>query len=570
MNFFWQPTSSLTVPRALELWAQSQPHDPFLKFEGRTISVGRFNAATNRAARAYLELGLRKGDVVALLMENRPAFILHQYALLKIGVVASLINPNLRGHVLEHAITACSPKVLVVADALQEPIQAIAESIATALPELRRFVDYEAPDDAERPDDFAALTSGKVPYDVPHTTALRLDEVASYIYTSGTTGLPKPAIVKHHRLWRGGSIIGGILGLGPGDCVYLPLPLYHGNGSIVAVPAAILHRVPLSLPRRFSTSRFWQECIDTDATAFIYVGELCRYLLSAPPSEQDRAHRVTRIFGNGMRQDLWEPFKERFGVERISEYYAATEGNAETVNLLDRPGSCGPLLPWKMALVRCDPSTGEVHRNAQGRCERVGVNEPGLLVGKIAGKNEYAGYTNRDATERKILRDVFAEGDAWFDTGDLLRRDAFLFLYFVDRLGDTFRWRGENVSTQEVGEALHGAPGVVEANVFGVEVPGQEGRAGMAALVLDGPFDGRRAFDFVDRVLPKYAQPRFIRVVSAMDTTGTFKQRKVDLAEDGFGPEVQDPLFIWDGRARSYVELDAAARNAVNSGDWPL
>lgn len=502
-------------------------------------------------------------------MDNRPGFVVHQYALMKLGVIASLINPNLRGGVLEHAVSVCGPRAVVVADALESAFAEVEPDVLRARPGLEVLIDHE---DEVRDEvrDFGARAVGHVPYDLPDTGRQGLGDVAAYIYTSGTTGLPKPAIVKHHRLFRGGSVIGGILGLGPGDCVYLPLPLYHGNGSIVAVPAAILHRVPLALPRRFSASRFWQDCIDAEATAFIYVGELCRYLLATPKSPLDRAHQVTRAFGNGMRSDLWAPFKERFGVERISEYYAATEGNAETVNLLDRPGSCGPLLPWKMALVRCDPQTGEVLRNARGRCERVRAGEPGLLIGKITPRNEYAGYTSRDATERKVLHDVFARGDAWFDTGDLLKRDRLLHLYFVDRLGDTFRWRGENVSTQEVGEVLHGAAGVAEANVYGVEVQGQEGRAGMAALVIEGEFDPAGLFAHVAEHLPKYAQPRFIRLIEAMDTTGTFKQRKGDLAEQGWSEDIGDPLYVWDGHGATYVPLDSSVRATLEAGDWPL
>jgi len=569
VNFFWQPDSDQTVVRALEAWAESSPHDPFLKFEGRTIRVGRFNASVNRAARAYRALGLRRGDVVALFMDNRPAFLMHQYALMKLGVVASLINPNLRGDVLVHAVRVCDPRALVVADALRPAVREVESRVREQRPNLHLLVDHEH--QVHEPAlDFGARAVAQVPLALASTRELTLDDVAAYIYTSGTTGKPKPAIVKHHRLFRGGNIIGGILGLGEGDCVYLPLPLYHGNGSIVAVPAAIMYRCPLALPRRFSARAFWRECVETEATAFIYVGELCRYLLAQPESEHDRRHQVRRVFGNGMRQDLWEPFKSRFGVERISEYYASTEGNAETVNLLDWPGSCGPMIPWKMALVACDSQTGEVERDPNGRCRRVGAHEAGLLIGKIEGKNEYAGYTSRQATQQKILRDVFAPGDAWFDTGDLLKRDRLLNMYFVDRLGDTFRWRGENVSTQEVAEVLHAGPKIVEANVYGVPVPGQEGRAGMAALVVEGQFEARNLFEYVDRALPKYAQPRFVRLVPEMQTTGTFKQRKVELVKEGYDASIDDPLYVRDPEGRTYKALDAATRVAVDNGQWPL
>ena len=278
------------------------------------------------------------------------------------------------------------------------------------------------------------------------------------------------------------------------------------------------------------------------------------------------------MLGNGMRQDIWPSFVERFAIERVVEFYAATEGNAETANLFNLEGTVGPLLPWKMALARWDVAKGELERDAKGFCVRADAGEPGLLLGKIAGKNEFVGYADAKATKQKILHDVFEPGDAWFDSGDLLRRDRLWHLHFVDRLGDTFRWKGENVSTQEVAEALNGAPGVRESTVYGVEIPGMEGRAGMAALVVEREqWSGAQTFEHVAATLPSYAQPRFLRVVESLTTTGTFKHKKTDLQQQGFDPtRIADPLWIRDEGQRRYVELGPEQHALVLAGRWPL
>ncbi|NJK32560.1 MAG: AMP-binding protein [Deltaproteobacteria bacterium] len=319
-------------------------------------------------------------------------------------------------------------------------------------------------------------------------------------------------------------------------------------------------------------SQFWTDCREHEATVFIYVGELCRYLLNRPATPDDRRHQVTRMLGNGMREDVWGPFVERFGIERVVEFYAATEGNAETANLFNLQGTVGPLLPWKMALARYDVDQGELVRDAKGFCVEAAAGEPGLLLGKIEGKNEFTGYTDPQASAGKVLCDVFEKGDRWFDTGDLLKRDWKWHLHFVDRLGDTFRWKGENVSTQEVAEVLNRGPGVRESAVYGVAVPGNEGRTGMAAIVVDSQaWDPGRFHSHVQASLPAYAQPRFVRVVESLTTTGTFKHKKNELKEQGWDPAViGDPLWLRDERGGRYVELTAERRAMVLEGKWQI
>ncbi|MCA9664943.1 MAG: long-chain-acyl-CoA synthetase [Myxococcales bacterium] len=582
-NFFWQPTSNTTVALLLERRAASQPDAPFLWFEGREHSIGAVNRAVNEHAHAYAALGLSRGDVVALAMGNRPEYLFHFYGLAKLGVVAALLNPNLEGRALAHAVESCSPRHVVVDDERLPRFGALRRALGESCP-WRLWRDDDEPDSdsdtlaRELATDFSAALEGQPHHDPPSTAELTLDDVKAYIFTSGTTGLPKAAVVKHHRFLRAGRIMGGITGTTPSDCVYVCLPLYHGNGNIIGTSMAITQGARLALARRFSASRFFDDCRRSGATVAVYIGELCRYLYNQPPSNADRAHAVRVMLGNGLRADIWEPFRQRFGIERIVEFYAATEGNAETANVLGTPGSCGVLLPGKMALARYDIERDELVRDAKGFCKRAAAGEPGLLLGAIEGKNEYSGYKSERATRAKVLSDVFKRGDRWFNSGDLLKRDRLMRLYFVDRLGDTFRWKGENVSTQEVGEQLATHPDVLDCTVYGVAVAGTEGRCGMCALTLrDGgrlgsadALDGAALFAHVS-ALPAYARPRFVRVVSEVTTTVTFKHRKRELAEEGFDPSrVEEPLYVLDAQGRRYVRLGEAVYADVVAGRWPI
>lgn len=567
-NFLWNPTAHQSVPGALEAWAKESPQDVFLLFEGERWTVGQFNAEVDRHAWAYRNLGVGRGEVVALVMDNRPAFLFHLYGMFKLGVIASLVNPGLEGQMLMRAIESCTPKAIMAGDAQARALSAI--SMATETPHLPMYLDAEGDDRMDGFTDFSEILSSQPSYDIPDVDLIYLDDRAAFVYTSGTTGFPKPAVVKHHRLFRGGTIFGGFAQLSPHDCLYCCLPLYHGNGTILATPMAIMNRCRLALARRFSLRRFWSDCRSVDATIFIYVGELCRYLDNAPPGADDNDHQIDRIIGNGLRPDLWNRLKERFGIRKVIEFYAATEGNAETINFLGVTGSCGMLLLWKMALIRYDIERQEPVRGPKGFCQRVGPGEVGLLIGKIKGNNEYVGYADPVASQRKVLVDVFKRGDQWFHSGDLLRHDWLLHMQFIDRLGDTFRWKGENVSTREVAEVIDSGPGVTEAAVYGVLVPGQEGRAGMAAIVVDESFDPQAFFEYVNDALPRYAQPRFLRIVPEMDLTGTFKHKTAALKEQGYAASVSDPLLLRDPRSRCYLPLDDELRRAVNDGSWPL
>jgi fatty-acyl-CoA synthase len=371
--------------------------------------------------------------------------------------------------------------------------------------------------------------------------------------------------------WLGvGDGMSAVAGYGPDDVIGCVLPLFHGAGGMVVVSSALAHGASIWLARRFSASRFWDDARRHGVTGFQYVGEICRYLANQPPRANDREHRVRVMMGAGLGRDLWQQFLHRFGVERILEGWSSTEANTSLINVDNVIGSCGRIpFPERHngRLVRYDLEHDEHPRDAHGFCIPCPPGEVGEFIGAIpdlpdSGAGRFEGYTDAVATERKILRDVFQKGDRWYRSGDLLRCDENGYFSFVDRIGDTYRWKSENVSTQEVSEALGGFPGLEIANVYGVRVPGTEGRAGMAALVLREreAFDARAFFAWVDARLPAFAAPLFVRLTPVPDVTSTFKLRKIDLQHDGYDPaRVRDPLFVRDPEAWSYVPLDATS-----------
>jgi fatty-acyl-CoA synthase len=549
--------------------AEAIPDRIALKFETETVTYGAYAEAVNRLAWVLRKDGVGAGTPVAILAPNSPLFLAALGAVAKLGAIGALINTHVTGEGLAHVLRASG-----AATGLCDPqaLPALAE-VAGRHP-VRFHVD--APAGTSVPRDVRLLGDAGLPDRVPEPDIpdVRGGDVFLYIYTSGTTGYPKPAIVRHLRFTMGGVSLAQLLGIEAGETIYAPLPLYHGESLFVGFAPAFRSGGAFASRRTFSASAFIEDVRRHQAVAFVYVGELCRYLLRQPASPHDRDHKLRVAAGAGLRPDIWTAFKERFGIPRIVEMYGATEGNVALQNLENRPGSVGkphPMLEDQVALVRVDLATGALVRSGEGRGITCPPDEPGELVGKIglAGSMDYDGYTDRAATERKLVRDVFEPGDAWFRSGDLLRRDAEGYYYFVDRIGDTFRWKGENVATMEVGDRLNAAPGVTEANVFGVQVPGEDGRAGMAAIVLrDGAtFDGAGLYAHAQKHLPHYAMPAFVRLVPAMDVTGTLKQRKHAFAAEGFDPAVvRDPLFVRDDERKRYVPLTPERLAALRSG----
>jgi fatty-acyl-CoA synthase len=481
-----------------------------------------------------------------------------------VGAVAALINTKLVGRSLSHCINVADADHVILAKDLEGVFE-------TALPYLNRTPRiWMHGDDSNAASIDAALDRmDGSPLSPTERRAVTINDRALLIYTSGTTGLPKAASISHRRILNWGGWFAGLTDASIEDRLYDCLPVYHSVGGIVAPCSMLSAGASVVLADKFSATTFWQDIVRWDCTLFQYIGELCRYLLKAPASEFEGRHRLRLACGNGLRGDIWEAFQARFSIPRILEFYAATEGNFSLYNVEGKPGAIGripPLLAHRFpaAIVRLDLDAGIPVRNQDGLCIRCGHGEAGEAIGRIGtadeGGGRFEGYTDEGETEKKILRDVFAKGDAWFRTGDLMKRDQGGFFYFVDRVGDTFRWKGENVATSEVNEAVADCPGVVDATTYGVEIPGADGRAGMAAIVVDKRFDLAEFFDHISRRLPAYACPVLIRICAALDSTETFKQKKHELARQGFDPRrVTDPLFFRDPKSGAYRPVDGAS-----------
>jgi fatty-acyl-CoA synthase len=553
--------------------AARRPDIQALLSKRETLTFGALAARMNSISRWALAQGIAKGDVVCLLMPNRPEYIAIWLGLTQVGAVVALLNTNLSGAALAHCIQAAGPRHAVVAAELAETF---AEATARLAAVPKTWLHGEGALAAQRFDEAAQVFDG-APLSAIERRTVTLADRALLIYTSGTTGLPKAAHVSHHRIMMWSRWFAGVADIGPNDRMYDCLPLYHSVGGVVAIGAALVNGGSAVIAERFSAQRFWEDIVAWDCTLFQYIGELCRYLVAAPAHRLERAHRLRLACGNGMSASVWTTFQKRFAVPRILEFYAATEANFSLTNVEGKVGAIGRvpgLLVSRnaIALVRLDAESGEPVRGADGLCTRAARGEPGEAVGRISADKDalasrFEGYTNPADTEKKILRNVFALGDAWLRSGDLMRIDEKGFYYFVDRIGDTFRWKGENVSTTEVAAALCDCSGITDAAVYGVMAPGAEGRAGMALLAPSGPLDlGALAVELQTR-LPKYAWPLFLRIKASLDLTATFKHQKQALMREGFDPtQIDDPLYVFDKARSAYVKLDQKYYSAIVQG----
>ena len=545
-------------------------------FEDKAVSWAELNTRANRYANYLVAAGIEPGNVVSVFMENRIEFLQTVIALNKIGAVAGLINTNLRERPLQHCIGVTKSKKCIFGSELADGI----DEIKADLP-LEEGTDYFVVPDGDAVQlpnwaiDLDAASAESSSGNPAATDDVTLGDTAFYVFTSGTTGLPKAAVLSNRR-FLAGAMLSHTAGLRctPEDRLYICLPLYHGTGLIVGVGAAFSSGASMFLRRRFSASRFLPEVREHNATCLVYVGELCRYLAHSPAKPDDHDNPLRAMIGNGLRPDVWLDFKRRFGVARITEFYAASEGNVSFANLLNKDCTIG-MTTAKVALVKYDVDADEIVRDANGRCIEVAEGEPGLCLGHINPSAVFEGYTDQEATESKVIRNAFEEGDAWFNTGDLLRKIdvGFTLGYphyqFVDRVGDTFRWRSENVSTNEVGEIINGFDGVEISNVYGVEVPGADGRAGMAAIRFhEGvAFDPAAFAEYVARELPPFARPVFVRVLQEMDVTGTFKMVKGDLRKEAYDINViSDPVYVLKPKADAYEVLDADFLASIQAG----
>lgn len=552
---------------------QRNPEGAALLYGDQVLSYRQANQHANRIAHHLQAQGIGKGDVVALFIENRPELLLTVLAVAKVGGICAMLNTAQTQAVLVHSLTLVDPVAIVVGAELVEAYDAVRGQVAID-PQRTWYV-------AEQPAapvpagyvDLMAASADCSPDNPASTQQIYFNDPCFYIYTSGTTGLPKAGIFKHGRWMKSSASFGTIaLDMGPEDVVYCTLPLYHATGLCVCWGSAIAGASGFAIRRKFSASQFWDDVRKFNATTLGYVGELCRYLIDQPPSPRDRDNRVVKMIGNGLRPGVWGPFKERFGVEHICELYAASDGNIGFTNVLNFDNTIGfSLMHW--ALVDYAHDTCEPIRGSNGFMREVQKGGQGLLLARIDDKAPFDGYTDPEKNRKVVLSDVFEKGDRYFNTGDLLRSIGFGHAQFVDRLGDTYRWKGENVSTTEVENIFMQYPQITEAVAYGVEIANTNGRAGMAAITPSeslATLDMRALLQFALSQMPAYAVPLFLRIKVKMETTGTFKYQKVRLKEEAFDPARvgDDPLYAWLPGTDAYVPVTEQVLVDIQGGKY--
>jgi citronellyl-CoA synthetase len=562
-----------TIGQVLERNAVKYGNQPAVYFEDVMLTHTAFNDLTNQYARYLQAIGVKYGDVVIVFLENRIETLLLTAALAKIGGVASLINSNQRSKVLLHSINMKHSGFFAVGIELIEAFEEILADIhleseavligvkdsrnAAALPAQYLDIATESWDQSTR--------------NLKLSKPLKAGTPFAYIFTSGTTGMPKASIQTHRKWLTCVNWFGRInMGLNSKDVLYISIPFFHSNALLVGWSSAAANGAAMAIRRKFSVREFWQDARRYNATAFVYIGDICRYLMNAEPAATDRQHRVRKVIGNGLRPDIWDTFKSRFGIEEVYEFYASSEGNLSFTNTLNFDSTVGWCVS-KYAIVEYDTEDEVPIRRKGGFMKKVGVGEVGLMLSQINERFPFPGYVNDEENQKKVYRDVFEKGDMWFNTGDLMRDIGYWHTQFVDRLGDTFRWKGENVATAEVEEIINAYPGIATSAVYGVLIPNTDGRAGMAAIQLkedEAEFNWKNFAAFLRSELPNYAIPIFIRLQTDFEMTATFKIKKSTLKKEGYDlPDSDTEVMILLHGDEAYIPLTADHKQAILKGD---
>ncbi|KAH7095664.1 long-chain fatty acid transporter-like protein [Paraphoma chrysanthemicola] len=560
----------------LEDHARNQPNAIFLIFEGKKWTYGEFFVCITRVGNWLMnDLGVGVEEMVAIDGGNSPEYLMLWFAMDAIGAVTSFINWNLTGDGLLHCAKLCGTRHLLTDIDVKKSV----EPSRKELEDLNVKIHYYEPS-------FIASLTDTTPIPESRRETISTESVRALIYTSGTTGMPKAVSMGTGHELTIGHTIAKYLELKPGDVMFTVMPLYHGAAHGLCTTPVIHAGATIALGRKFSHRTFWPEVAASEANIIQYVGELCRYLLNGPPNPYERKHKVQVAWGNGMRPDVWEPFRQRFGIPIINELYAATDGLGATFNRNAGPftahtiGLRGLLWDWRYrdqeVRVKMDVDTEDIMRDENGFAIRCGVNEPGQVLHRLTPETlpSVKGYYNNDAaTENRRIYDVFEKGDMWFKSGDMMRQDADGRVFFVDRLGDTFRWKSENVSTNEVADMIGKYPQIAETNVYGVSVPGYDGRAGAASIVLaDGVTEA--TFNFKDlatharAVLPGYAVPLFLRITPALEYTGTLKIQKGRLKREGIDLDLvtgDDKMYWLPPTSDSYLPFERKDWEGIKS-----
>ncbi len=558
----------------LEENAKKFPNNVAIKSEEANFTYKEYNEWSNRYAHYFISQGLKKGDSAVVFLENRPGLLIVYSAMAKIGAINTMINTNLRQDSLRHCLTLNPATVFIIGEEVLDAFEEVKPDL-----NIQPYKNiYFLSDSGEKsaPAGFIDLKNAveECPVSNPSTTPLvKPKDTIAYVFTSGTTGgMPKAAIITHSRLVRSSYYNGKIvLNLKPEDTIYVPLPFFHTNALALSWPCIFANGSAVAIRRKFSVSNFWDDVRKYNATVWCYIGELCRYLMNQPPQPGDRKNPLKKIIGNGLRPDIWKNFKKRFWISKVYEIYGAAESNLYFVNILNLDCTVGTCkLPY--AIVKYNVDEDEPLRGENVFMQKVKVGETGLLLGEITEENPFVGYISREATESKIFRDVFTKGDVWFNTGDLIRDIGFSHVQFVDRIGDTFRWKGENVSTTMVEEVADIHSKISMSAAYGVLMPGGDGRAGMAAIISETKpedFDFKDLAEHFQRVLPSYSVPKFIRFKTEFEYTSTHKIKKVNLKKEGFNPRIMtDPLYVLLPSESAYKPLTKRIYAEIMEGKY--
>lgn len=573
-----------TVPMLFQDVVRRTPNTVMLTQENRTWTFKEAEDFTNRAANYFKANGLKAGDDVALMMENRPEMVLLWLGLSKIGVTTALINTSLRKETLRHCITTVNTKAIICSPVTVPHIVDIKDDLLKEKP--MRFFCYGQPPNNQSASIEDASKLSAASNATPDFRGKLCDPLL-YVYTSGTTGLPKAALLRHSRFILTSAVPIFLAGVNKKDVQYIHMPLYHTSAGILGVSQAIVHGIPAVIASKFSASTFWEDCTKYNCTVTQYIGEICRYLYSQPKKPTDREHSIRLIYGNGLRPQLWRDFSKRFGISDIKELYGASESNGNLMNLDNKPGAVGCIpticrlfprvnsLLFHRFLIRVDTETGVPLRNKDGLCILVGPNEPGEYVSEIVDNRpecQFDGYSDPKATSKKVYKDVIQKGDRCFASGDILTYDDDGYVFFKDRTGDTFRWKGENVSTAEVEAVISKHANHADCVVIGVQLPGCEGKGGMA-IILD-PLERIDLVELLQNMkdnLPPYAVPLFIRLTDQLDTTGTYKLPKARFTTEAYDiTKICDPVFFLDPRVKKYVRFDSKLNEDIVNNKIPL
>jgi len=579
LTYKWpEPEDAASLAHSFEESVKKYGDKNFIYFENETWTYTQINDAANIFAHQMVKDGVSHGDRVVLFMENRTDFIITILGLNKIGAIGVLINTSLTGNPLIHCINSSESKKCIIGDELAKSFEDVLDHI-----NVNNKADIYWVRDKDKnlncpqwaTNLYETLDSSKVS-NLIETQKVKAKDTAFYIFTSGTTGVPKAALFPNTKIVAASTnITRAGYRMNHEDCLYNCLPLYHSTGLMLGLCACIHVGASTFIRRKFSASSFWPEAKKFNTTAFVYVGELCRYLSFQEPCDEEVLNPISKMVGNGLRPDLWDCFRNRFSVERICEIYGASEGNGMFMNLLNKDQTIG-MTNIDLALLEYDVAEDKLKKDQDGKYIEVKENEPGLALVKIGPNAVYNGYTDKKASEEKIIRNVFEEGDQWFNTGDLIKTMDVGFALgrkhyqFVDRVGDTFRWKSENVSTNEVAEILNTFDQVNMANVYGVKVPQNEGRAGMVAFNCSlNEFSWDDFSNFVSEKLPSYAQPVFVRIIEELETTGTFKLKKNDLRDEAFHLDKVkgDKIFIKKPGKVNYEILDQNYYELIHNGE---